>query len=70
VEGAPSHLRGKSLSLAASGEEAYPELSKQPTNDCRKPVLDILGETILRKFKINIIYDDGATIVGKREANA
>jgi hypothetical protein len=54
--------------LAANDEEAYPALFKQPTNDCRKLVPDILGETIPRKFKIKIIYDDRATIVGKREA--
>jgi hypothetical protein len=36
--------------------------------DGRKLVFDILGETILRETKINLNYDDRATIVGKREA--
>jgi hypothetical protein len=40
----------------------------QPTNDGRKLVFDILGETILRQTKIGLNYHDRATIVGKREA--
>jgi hypothetical protein len=51
-----------------AGEEACPALSTHPTNDGRKLVFDILGETILRQTKIDLNYDDRATIVGKREA--
>jgi hypothetical protein len=47
---------------------SMPCIAYAANEDGRKLVFDILGETILRQTKINLNYDDRATIVGKREA--